>query len=761
MFRVLLTATAAAALASAASAEEDAELAPVDVVGRTPLAGADADRDRAPAAVVVVTADDLQPGPGSPLLTALERHAPGVALVGAQANAYQPSLTYRGFEASPLQGVSQGIAVYVDGVRFNQPFGDTVNWDLIPEAALSTVTLEGSNPLFGLNAVGGSLSARLKTGFSDPGGSAEVSGGSFGARRGSVEYGAEAAGLAFFAAATALNEDGWRDVSPTRLRQLYADVGFRRGAFEGHLGAIAADNRLTGNGPAPVELLAARRKSVFTQPDTTHNRFALVRAMGAWAASGALSLQAQAYAGRLSQSTANGDASDAEPCEGDENILCLDEDGPVLTTSGGAPIAAFLDGAAAYAQLNATRTRTASYGGAVQLVSRGSIGEFSNTLTLGASVDHGRTRFGALSQLGALDDDRGFAGPGLPIDQPGGPITPVELSTRSTYLGLYVLDLLELTPSATLTLAGRFNRADIRLIDRRGTALNGDHEFSRFNPAAGITYALPLGATAYAGWARAHRAPTPAELSCADPQAPCSLTNFFLADPPLKQVKSETFEAGLRGRGQSFRWSVGVFRTGARDDIALIASEFRGRGFFQNVGRTRRQGLEAQLEYASGPFQASAAYALTDATFRNPLVLNSPANPSADEDGLIQVESGDRLPSVARHRLKLDLEYAPEPWRVGLSVIASSGRRLAGDEANLQPSTGSYAVANLHAAWKLSSRAEVFAAIENVTDETYATFGTFSFTEEVELEEAPGASDPRSLSPAPPRSLTVGVRVRF
>jgi iron complex outermembrane recepter protein len=763
MLRLLLATTAAAAaLATAAHADEAAvEVAPLTVVGRTPVAGAEVDRDRAPGAVDVVTDEAIRTGAGSRLLNALELRVPGVALVNAQANPYQPSLTYRGFEASPLQGVAQGVAVYVDGVRFNQPFGDTVNWDLIPEAALSSLAIEGSNPVFGLNAVGGSLSVRLKTGFTDAGGVAELSAGSFGAVRGTLEYGAHSGGLAVYGALTGLEEDGWRDVSPTRLRQLYADVGLRRGAFQGHLGVIAADNRLTGNGPAPVELLAADRRAVFTQPDVTGNRFALVRSSGAWALSDRLSVQGQGYVGRLRQATANGDASDAEPCDDDEAVLCLDDDGPRLTTTGGAPIAAFLGEGAAHAQLNTTRTRTTALGAALQLVSKASLGGLPNTLTVGAALDHGRTRFRAASELGALSADRGFEGPGILIDQTGGPIAPVELSTRNTYAGLYVLDLLELTPEATLTLSARYNRADVRLIDRRGTALNGDHGFSRLNPAAGVTYALPLGATAYAGWARTNRAPTPAELSCADPQAPCSLTNFFLADPPLKQVRAESFEAGLRGRGETFRWSLGVFRTTTRDDIALVASEFRGRGFFRNVGRTRRQGLEAQAALAAGAVSAATSYAFTDAEFRSPLVLNSPASPAADEDGLIFVERGDRLPSIARHRFKLDLDYDPGPWRVGLSVVASSGRPLVGDEAGLQPSTGGYAVANLHASWRLSDRAELFAAVENVTDEAYETFGTFAFTDEVELEEAPGASDPRSLSPAPPRSVTVGVRVRF
>jgi outer membrane receptor protein involved in Fe transport len=238
-----------------------------------------------------------------------------------------------------------------------------------------------------------------------------------------------------------------------------------------------------------------------------------------------------------------------------------------------------------------------------------------------------------------------------------------------------------------------------------------------------------------------------------------------VADPPLSQVKAHTFEAGLRGRadvgGADLAWTLGLFRTETRDDIVLAASSVRGRGYFRNVGQTLRQGLEAGLEARAGPVTAYAAYAYTDATFRSPLTLNSPDNPSASRRGLIEVEPGDRMPGVARQRLKLGLGYDAGRWRIAGGVVASSGRPLFGDEAGLEPELDGYVAAHVEAAVRITGSVELFAAVENLADARYETFGTFTATDEVELVEAPGADNPRTLSPAPPRSWLAGLRLRF
>jgi iron complex outermembrane recepter protein len=155
-------------------------LPPVEVVGTTPLIGSGLDRNLVPAQTNVLNQQDLRREGMPQLVRSLERKVGSVSSVSASGNPFQPTLFYRGFAALPLQGTPQGLAVYLNGMRFNQPFGDTVYWDLIPDVAIDSVNLEGSNPVFGLNALGGSINVRLKNGFNFKGLEAAVAGGSFG-----------------------------------------------------------------------------------------------------------------------------------------------------------------------------------------------------------------------------------------------------------------------------------------------------------------------------------------------------------------------------------------------------------------------------------------------------------------------------------------------------------------------------------------------------------------------------------------------------
>ncbi|MFI4934028.1 MAG: TonB-dependent receptor [Caulobacterales bacterium] len=739
------------------------DVGPVEVIAASPLPGSLVDRDKVPVDIDVLRSGALAHNGAPGLLTGLDQRIGGVSLDEAQDNPFQPNLIYRGFEASPLGGDAQGLAVYVDGVRFNQPFGDTVNWDLIPDAAVEALTVEGSNPVFGLNALGGSISVKLKDGFADPGGTAEASGGSFGRVEGSVQYGMSAGSTSFFLAATGLHEAGWRAHSPSTLGQVYADVGWRDDRGEAHLSLIGADNDLTGNGVAPVQLLAADRSAVFTFPDDTRNRYVLASLRGRRDVGGGVLVQGEVYLSALGQRTANADASEVRPCAGDIAVLCSG-DGPALTDPAGAPIPSDLAGAAGFGQLNQTRTDTFGYGASAEVSADGRLFGHANRLLAGASLDGGRTDFSAASLVGALTLQRGFAGPGVEIDTPGALITPVSVAATNKYWGLYASDVLDLTDALSVTASGRLNVAQIRLRDRLGGAVSGDHRFTHFNPALGATYRLGPDISAYAGYSQSNRAPTPAELSCADPGAPCSLTNFFVADPTLKQVVATTFEGGLRGRwtpraSVTFSWKLAAFRTDSADDIQLVASPVLGRAFFRNIGATRRQGVDASLEVQGPRLSAYLTYDYAEATYRTAVTLFSPNNPRADANGQIQVAPGDRLPGVPASRLKFGLDWqATSAWSVSLDGTASDGQYLFGDEANLTPKTRAYVVVGLSSSYRLTPRLELFAQVQNLFDERYETYGAFSPTAEVPLVEAPGASDPRSLSPAPPRAIYGGFR---
>jgi len=718
---------------------------------------------------LAVTATDIELAGTHDLLGALTRNIAGINLQDAQNNPWAPNLVYRGFVASPLQGQAQGIAAYLDGARFNQPFGDTVQFDLIPEAAIAKVRLLDASPVYGLNALGGALVMETKTGRSDPGLELTGTGGRFGYAEGSVTAGFAKGPWSGFLALQESHDGGWRDFSPSTLYSAYADLGYDGASGGIHAKLIGADTDLTGNGASPVELLAADRRAVFTWPDNSRSLYGRISVHPWVALSNTTRIEASLYAQHLRVRSVNGDAANIAGCEDDSGFACLDtvEDGgeqAVLTDAAGDPIPDVLGGEG-YGVLNRGRTRTSSGGALVQLIDTRPLGNGENHLAIGFSHDRSRTRFGTSTELGALIDDRSVEALAFDIVQADGAIAPVELIAKTRYWGLFLSDRLPIAPGLSAEIGVRWNHARIELIDQIGTALNGRHSFQRFNPGIELDYALAPGFTIRAGYAESNRAPTPAELSCADENAPCSLTNFFVADPPLKQVVAKTWEAGAQGQGDLGRlrldYLLSAWRTTNANDIQYIASEIRGRAYFQNVGSSRRQGIEATLTAQSGGLTARASYAYTDATFGTPLILSSPANPAADEDGTIAVARGDRLPGIPRHSATLSLDYAGAGWSIGGDVAARSGQYLVGDEGNDTPKLRGYAVVNLRGGIDLMPGLTLFGELRNAFNRRYATFGTFTEVDEIALAEAPGASNPRAFGPGAPRRWYAGMKAKF
>lgn len=762
---------ALAALAPATGlAQNDAApatvLPQVSVIAPTPLLGSGIDRSQAPAGVSVVTGQDIARTGIPDALGTLSTQVPGAMLDNAQGNPFQPNLEYRGFSVSPLDGSPQGLAVYVNGVRFNQPFSDSVNWDLLPSLAIDTMNLEGANPVFGLNALGGSLAIQLKNGFTWHGGLGEVYGGSFGTIDGSIEYGKRSGNTAAYVAANVLHSNGWRQLNASDLHQFYGDIGWRGPRAEVHLSILAADNRLNSPGTLPVQILNADPSAVFTAPNLTTNKYGLITLSGTWYLTDATSVQGLVYYSNLSQRIRNGNAGNFEPCPTNAGALC-NGDGSALIGTGGQPIQDFLNGGP-YSQLNLEAVDTNGYGTALQVTHDGTLLGRTNKFVGGVSFDGGVSTFAASTLVGGVIASNGvFTGPGVTIDQPDGSVVPVRVGITNAYYGAYFADVYSLTQRLAVSLSGRLNLAQIDLHDQTGTALDGQHFYARFNPGIGLTYRLSPGLSAYASYSEANRVPTPSELSCASPQSPCTLANFFVGDPGLKQVIARTIEVGLRGRQQLARqttldWNADLYRTNDDDDILFVASATPGLDYFRNVGPTRRQGVELGLTLHSPRWRAWLNYAYTDATFQTALTLDSPLNPAADAAGQIHVAPGDRMPGVPAHQLKFGTSYAATPaWTVGFSGVVSSGQYLFGDEANLTQATTQYVVLDANTSYRITPALQVFALIENALNERYVTYGTFSPTTSTPNTVAPNATETRSLSPAPPIAVYIGIRATF
>ena len=776
----------------------------VDVVAVAPLFGGGVERRRIPTSVSVIGSAELDERGASSIADTLQERLGSVTLEGATSNPLQPTLRFRGFTASPLLGLPQGVAVYQNGVRINEPFGDIVQFDLIPQFAMDSVQLAaGAEPTFGLNALGGALVLRLKNGFDTTGFRGEFQGGSFERFSGTGEFGASAGPWAIYAGATRFDEAGWRKASESGVTQVVTDVGYRQSRVDAGLSFTYADSTLNGNGPAPVELLDADRSAVFTFPDTTENRLAFGQSRFNVALSPRWSLQFNGFYRDLERQTLNGDEADFGLCDDDvlpfgapDNTLCAgggDDDGAddaadsdSATESGGVATSALSssplvdvvtgrfitgDDTEGNAAFNRTTTRSKGYGGSAQLTATHRPLGRAQTLVLGIAADLADVSFSSNSEVGTLTVDRTVTGSGLfagiyqrvPDD-----LFNTSLTTENRAIGLYFSDTVSLTEQWHLTVSGRFNDSRITIADRLGTSLNGDHSFSRFNPAAGLVYERSAALSLVGRYTEANRAPTAAELSCADPSEPCRVPNAFVSDPPLEQAVARSVEAGARGRfsieTSDLTWSVVAYRTGIRDDILFVSSsELLGTGFFQNAGDTRRVGVDAELTGRAERLGWYASYGLVQATFESDLHLsgNPAVNDAVGEDGELLVEPGDRLPGIPRHSFKLGGRYdLTSAWTLAVDGIVSSSRVFVGDEGNDQAPLDGYEVVNLRSAYAVNETLELFGRIDNLFDVNYSTFGVLAEVE-LELEEAPGADDPRFVSPGVPRSAFVGARVRF
>ena len=738
-------------MTTVAVAQPAPRLEVIEVVGTTPLGNA-LDTDRVAANVQTASGAELREQGALDLADFMRRSMASVFVNEAQSNPLQPDVQYRGFVGSPLLGLPQGLAIYQDGVRVNEPFGDTVSWALIPESAIDSIyVVPGSNPLFGLNALGGAIAVRTKDGFASGGSRAELTTGSF-ARVGvqAETGGAFSDDLGYFVTASLLEEDGWRDHSPTDAQQIFAKLTSLGERSRVDVSLTRVDTDLVGNGAAPENLLELDREAIFTWPDHTWNTLTMLNVSGEQNMSSNVTLRGNLYVRASDIDTLNGDDSDFAECEAAAGFICEAEE--IVLDDDGLPIAAAAEliGAA----VNRTSTEQDGSGFSLQADLTGDLAGRENRFTIGAAHDVADVEFGASTELGALDATRQAVGGGVFV---GEAFTGLETSTTNT--GFYLSNTFTFGERTALTVSGRYNRTHVVLEDQLADDLDGDHTFRRFNPAVGLTIGTKALAF-YAGYSEANRTPSPVELTCADEDDPCRLPNAFIADPPLEQVVANTFEGGVRGEWDGGRWHAGVFRTTNDDDILFIsAGALTNEGFFDNVGTTRRDGLEANLAGTAGErLTWSLDYTYLDATFRENFAVMSANHPEA-VDGEIVVESGDRLPLIPEQLLKAGVRFAiSDALTFGADVLASSGAYFRGDEGNLLDQLDGYSLLNVRAEYRFGERASVFASIDNLLDERYETFGLFGEADDVLGDEF---DEPFFVGPGAPRAAWVGVRVEF
>lgn len=736
----------------------------VEIIGTTPVQGTGIEKNKVPANVQTIDQQQLLERNPLNLSDVLNSGIGSATVNNVQNNPFQPDVQIRGFTAGPLLGTPQGIAVYQNGVRVNEPFGDVVQWDTVPEFAIDSVELiPGSNPVYGLNALGGALAIGMKNGFNFQGTEIEGYGGSFERWQTTGQSGMQVGDFAFYGGITGFDERGWRDHSPSDVHQVYTDGRWRGEQAEAGVNFLYSHSDLIGNGPAPIELLDMDPNAVFTFPDQTKNTVFGTSVDGNAAVSDMVSVQGIGYYRHLLRRTLNGDDSEFADCTQLANLGFLCEDpGPgeeVAEDIFGNPIPVSAGGSGL---LNFSKTVTNAFGGAAQVTVDEPINSFDNHFVAGVSVDAGMSSFNNGSEVGELNAARGIDGRNILV---GGEEFNTDLDTSTWYYGVYFADTLSLTDDLAVTFAGRFNHANVKLEDKFGTDLNGDHKFSRFNPALGAAYDLTDNVNIFGGYSESNRAPTPVELACADPDQPCRVPNAFIADPPLKQVVSRSIELGARGKLPdaggitSLNWSVAGFGSRNYDDIIFVsAGPTIGSGFFQNAGITQRVGTEVGLNGTAGPVRWHVNYAFVNATFQSHLSIASPNNPAADAGGEIHVEPGDRIPGIPQHTAKIGAGTdLTDDWSVALETIVQSDQYYRGDEANLLGTIPGFAVVNLYSTYRITDWMEAFVEVNNLFDTEYETFGVLGDPTDV----FPSFTGTQFVSPGAPIGAWAGLRINL
>jgi outer membrane receptor protein involved in Fe transport len=748
-----------------------------DVVAVTPLAGFNVPVAEVPAPVQSVTSQDLQQSGSLDLSDFLNKRLAGVNVNETQENPYQPDVNYRGYTASPLLGTPEGVSVYLNSVRMNQPFGDVVSWDLIPKIAIQEATLmPGSNPLFGLNTLGGSLAITTKDGNSQTGVSLAITGGSFGRRAFEFEYGGSRKGaFNWYLAGNVFHEDGWRPLSPSDVRQIFGHLGWQGERATIGLDVSYAYNDLWGHGPQDQRLFnTLGYSSGYTLSDETFNRSPFLNFTVRHMPTAHLTLSGNGYFRNINSYTFNTDFnSDSlgesvyQPTAADQAALAASGYKGFPTSGANASntpfpfwrcIAQALQNAEAAEKCDAFLTRSwtnqNNYGVAGQATLATGSGPHRNEFTAGFAVDHSDILFKQNQQFAYINPDRTMTGINAWADGStnvnGDPFdTRVDLSGTPTTGSLFLADTLS-WGKLSLTASGRYNHTTSNNLDRLipvagPGSLTGVEVFQRLNPAFGVTYAPKSAFNAYFSYTESNRAPTSIELGCADPQNPCHLPNSLASDPPLRQVVAHTFEAGLRGSSEGrLNWSIGWYRARNTDDLLFVSSPQANNGFFRNFGETLRQGVTVDVNRRFGPLEIGGDYSFINATYQSSEMIDGAANSSNDSgiagiDGNIRIGPGDHLPQIPDHVLKVFADWQPtKRWFIGLLLRAQSLSYARGNENNQDKPDNvhyfgngvspGYAILGVSSHYQLKKRLQLFAQINNLTNRHYYTGAILAVT---------------------------------
>ena len=768
-FAKTLAACAVAALfvptASWAQSTTEGSLKEVQVINTSPLPGIGIEKNKLPYEVQSVNSETIKASNSLNLSEFMNENFNGVNINDIQGSPYQADVTYRGSRASAILGAAQGLSVYMDGVRVNEPFGDVVNWDMLPEAAFDNVTLvPGSNPIYGLNTLGGALAFTTKSGLTTQGNELGLSLGSHGRLKVDVTHGSKSEdGWHRFVAASAFNEKGWRDYSNGSLQNIFVKTGRSQADTNWDVSFLYGNSKLVGNGltpstnygedgeSAPVDgLYESNRKAVYSYPDESQNNTSLLTFNVQHALDADTEISSTAYIRHGKQKRLGGDV-EWNP---------VDTTPPIVTNPGEAE-----------GELRRSSTSQTSFGISANMTKM--MGD--HQITTGASLDQSRSTYGATAQENChIDETRGVTSTGC-----ADAVNTAGVKGQSTAFGFYLSDTIKVGEKSHITLAGRYNQTRVsNTITDYYDQATGEYEdgevlpeekftYRKFNPSVGFSHKMDENLTIFGNWSQSNRAPTVIELGCADPESPCQLPTGLQADPYLKQVVAQTVEAGFRWKNShSYSLAVSAYQTNNKDDILFVASGTPGLGYFSNFAKTRYQGVDISASKSWGTVRLGTAYSYLKATYQATAELQA-------GEREMDITPGMRLPGLPLNTLKLDLDWqATNQLNLGAGVHYSSSLVTQGNEdgqigedpvdARGDASIKGYTLLNLKATYQLQKGLTVFGKINNATNKRYETYGMIGQNNfGIDGSETTSQTIAKFVAPGAPRTFFVGMRYQY
>lgn len=770
-------------------AEESAiNLKKVEVYGNTPLKGIGLPLNKVPANIQMAAPEDVNNQTGVSIADYMMNNMQGVTVTEMGGNPWQPEINFRGYSSSPLLGNAQGLSTYVDGVRVNEPFGDVTLWDKIPSFAIGSMQMvPGSNPLYGLNTLGGAIAVQTKSGRDNQGLALEYEAGSWGRQRSLIEYGgvSKDGSVDYMLGYQHTTEDGWRDHSPSHVNQLFAKTGWQNESTKLDLTYIGADNNLIGNGFTPEHLLRGDKDQIHTRPDFTNNYSHFLALNGSHYFNDDTMFSGNVYYRKSNRHTKNGDAWELEG----ENPYGLEDDEEYIGSV-----------------MNRTKTTQDTYGATGQMTFDQDWMGKQNQFVVGAGYDYTLMRFKQAEHINVSDLSEGDVGSSGLSDfssevwtssrapvMGGDGLLPetqtVGLTGKQYTARVFASDTLSLNDKWHLNAGASWNFTRIDNVDTlRGdrsasnpNSLTARDSYTRLNPTIGLTHTPNDKLTFYTSYSESSRAPTAIELGCSNPASPCLLPAAMADDPPLNQVVAKTYEFGGRGKlTDSINWNAGVYHAVNHDDIQFTAANtLTGAGYYKNIGRTKRQGLDFGLNGNIDKFKWSASYSYVRATYDSDVEFANASNSSSDAEGIYTAKKGDYMPTIPQHQLKLRAQYAVTPaWTIGTNVIGYADQYVWGNENNKHRAnsevcdsgdvcaTGKgkisgYFVVNLDTQYNFGNGWKAFAKATNIFDKDYYISGRLAETGFNSAGVFGEEARMLGLLPGAPRAAWLGFRYEF